>query len=280
MTNLVIDSHQHFWTLSKPWCKWPTPAEAAIYRDFGPEDLELRMDAVGVNQSILVQASPDIDATRALLGIAERSPRVAGVVGWVDFGKPEQAVKDITDLASDAYLVGIRPMLQSIIPDDWILNPEFDPIFQSLIARNLVFDALIFVQHIPIIETLALRYPDLKIIIDHAAKPDIAERKIQPWADYLSSIARLPNISCKFSGLLTEARQGDGPDALQPYAEHIMTTFVPSRILWGSDWPVVRLNGSYAEWFKMAQAFFDSYNVADKAAIFGGNAIRIYNPPL
>ncbi|MGJ8561367.1 MAG: amidohydrolase family protein [Litorimonas sp.] len=280
MTGLTIDSHQHFWTLSAPWCHWPTPAEAPIWRNFGPEDLQLRLDANGVDKTLLVQASPDIDATRALLSIAGRTSFVAGVVGWVDFENPAQAAKDVADLATDTYLVGIRPMLQSIEQTDWILRPEFDVVFQSMLSNRLVFDALIFVHHIPVITELAARYPDLNIIIDHAAKPEIAARNLKPWATDLEKASQRPNIACKFSGLLTEAKRGDGSEALQPYADVIQTAFEPDRILWGSDWPVVRMNGSYADWLAMARELFESYSPSEKAAIFGGNAARIYNPPL
>ncbi len=280
MTHLTIDSHQHFWRLSAPWCNWPTSAEEAIHRDFSPEDVLPHLSAAGIDKTIVVQAAPDVRETRSLLELADNNDFIAGVVGWVDFEKPEQALSDIGSLSQNPKFLGVRPMLQSIEEVNWILRPEFGPIFAELISRQLVFDALIKPAHITTIKQLAARYPDLKVIIDHAAKPDIVNRVIMPWATELTDAAQRQNIFCKLSGLLTESQPGDGFEILKPYVQKIFAAFGPKRVLWGSDWPVVKLNGDYAKWHEMSAQFTETFSESERYAIFGGNAARLYNPPL
>ena len=277
MTNLIIDSHQHFWNLANPWCNWPTADEAAIHRDYHPKDILPHLEATGIDRTILVQAAPDIHETWAMLTLAEHTDFIAGVIGWVNFEDGNQSIKDIDQLSVSPYLVGIRPMLQSKAQTDWILQPKFIPLLNALAKRGLVFDALIQPRHLPTIKLLALRHPDLKIVINHGAKPDIATRDFHPWADSLLEVAQFANVSCKLSGLLTEAKTNDDPEVIQKYSDAIINAFGPKRILWGSDWPVVELNGNYTGWHDMCRLFLALLSQTDRDAIFGGNAANLYN---
>ena len=272
----IIDAHQHFWDLDVPWCTWPTPAEGKFHRTYTPGDLKPLIEATGVTSTLLVQAAEDVDETRAMLETARQTDFVAGVVGWVDFEDPVEAVQDLKSLCASGYLVGLRPMLQSMADTDWILQPRFAPIFAAMIEAGLVFDALIEVRHLPAITELAKLYPDLKIIIDHGAKPKIAARTRAPWFDYMSAAAKQPNVNCKLSGLLTEARPGDDADALRPYVAAILALFGETRVLWGSDWPVLELNGNYEDWLDMADFLVALHSRDSKRLIFGANAERIY----
>lgn len=272
----VIDAHHHFWTLDKAYCDWPTPAEAAVHRDFGPADLAPLVRQAGVGASVLVQAAPSLEETEDLLAIADHTQGVAGVVGWVGFSDPVKALDDLDRLSRHPRFVGVRPMLQSIAATDWVLDPAFSPVFEGLVRHGLVFDALVQPRHLPAIAELAQRHPDLSIIIDHCAKPDIAGRVVEPWRSDLHAFASLANVSCKLSGLVTEAAPRDSMDALQPYVDVVKAVFGTQRIIWGSDWPVVNMANDYAGWFAMAGALLADITEEDRAAIFGGNAARIY----
>jgi L-fuconolactonase len=270
MTGGRIDAHQHYWQVARGDYGWLTPAVAPIYRDFMPPDLAPLLEAHGIAQTILVQAAPTVAETRFLLGIARDTPSVAGVVGWVDFANPDAAAM-IAELAQDRLLVGLRPMVQDIADNDWLLDPALDAAFAAVAAHGLAFDALVLPRHLPRLLVRAKQHPHLRFVIDHAAKPAIAARTLDPWRADLAALAALPNVACKLSGLATEALTGWSVADLAPYAAHVLDIFGPSRVLWGSDWPVLERNGSYASWFAAAQSLAGQH-----PEIFGANAARLY----
>ncbi|WP_297508585.1 amidohydrolase [uncultured Caulobacter sp.] len=271
-----IDAHQHFWSLAKPWCAWPTAATPDIHRDFGPEDLRDLLRAGAIDATVLVQAAPDFAETLWMLDLAAGQDVIAGVVGWVDFTEPADAIDNLDEALDRGPLVGVRPMLQSIEDPAWILDPAFEPVFAALIARGVAFDALIRPVHLPAIATLADRYPDLAIVVDHAAKPEVRARRLDPWRADLAALARRSNVRCKLSGLPTEAEPGAGPDVFRPYVEHLLACFGPERLMWGSDWPVVRLGGDYATWLQACEALLAELPDSARAAVFGGVARATY----
>jgi L-fuconolactonase len=263
----VIDAHQHFWRIGHNDCTWPTPDLAVIHRDFGPEDLKALARPLGIESCVLVQSQESRRDTAWLLDVAAGDDFVKAVVGWTDL-KAHDAADGIAALAARPKLAGLRPMLQSL-PDDWIADPALDPAIAAMTAHRLSFDALVFPRHLPRLADFAERHPDLAIVIDHGAKPPIASGAWQPWADDVARIARLPNVFCKLSGLLTEA---DGRrDALKPHIGHLLTAFGPNRLMWGSDWPVLELAGDYAGWLSLVRGI-----CGDDAALFGGTARRFY----
>jgi L-fuconolactonase len=272
----VIDAHQHFWTLSRGDYGWITPEDVpALCRDFGPKDLCLLIQDAGISHTVLVQCAETLAETRFLLDIARETDFVAGVVGWVDFASPS-AADDIADLAQDDNLVSMRPMLQDMDDKAWILRPELEPAFKALAAAHLAFDILIKPPHLPHMPAFLRKYPDLPMVIDHFAKPYIAAGEMEPWASQIRELARHPRLFCKLSGLATEA--GDGWDAarLKPYVDVVLEAFGPSRLMWGSDWPVLTLAGSYPQWFAAAQALTSHLTAAERGEIFGGTAARFY----
>lgn len=222
-----------------------------------------------------MQAAQTVAETLFLLDIAKASPFVAGVVGWVEFADPH-AARTIEQLADDPLLVGLRPMVQDIPDDDWLLRPDLAAAFHALITRQLVFDALVLPRHLSRLIVIADRYPDLTIVVDHGAKPAIRERALDPWRADMAAVAERPNIVCKFSGLATEARPDWTVDDLRPYADHLLDVFGPDRLVWGSDWPVVNLAGGYDRWWEATQELLATLSETTRASVLGGNAERVY----
>ena len=271
---MVIDAHVHFWRIGCNDCTWPPPELAAIHRDFLPKDWRREADAAGLDVAIAVQSQPSERDTQWLLQLARDDPRIAGVVGWVDLAAPD-AVDRIVALASHPKLRGLRPMLQDLPDDDWIVSDAVTPAIEAMIAHDLRFDALVRPRHLPHLLRFAERHPALRIVIDHAAKPDIARGTLDPWRARIAALAERPNVSCKLSGLVTEAGGHWHPDGLRPYVAHLLATFGPDRLLWGSDWPVVNLAADYSRWLNLADTLAGLAG-DERAALFGGNAVRVY----
>jgi len=269
----MIDAHCHFWRLNHNDCTWPPPALTAIHRDFLPDDWQREADAVGVDTAIAVQSQPSDRDTEWLLQLARDDMRIAGVVGWVDLAA-RNAPNRIAALARNPKLRGLRPMLQDL-PDDWFLQPAVAPATEAMVAHGLCFDALVRPRHLPRLLRFVERHPALRIVIDHAAKPDIAGRMLRPWRARIAALAEFPSVTCKLSGLATEAAEAWRPDDLRPYIEHLLTTFGPDRLLWGSDWPVVNLASDYSRWFGLVHDLTHLQGDT-RAALFGGNAVRVY----
>ena len=270
-----IDSHVHFWRLDRGDYSWLTPDLTPIYRDFLPADAQPWLDGAGIDGVVAVQAAPTLAETRFLLDLAKREPRIRGVVGWVDMAAPD-APERIAELAADPLLKSIRPMLQDLPADDWVLDPALGPAFATLVRYGLRFDALVKPRHLPHLLTLIERHPDLALVVDHGAKPDIAGGALASWRAALAPIAAAPHVHCKLSGLLTEAAPEAGPETIRPYARVLFDLFGADRLMFGSDWPVVTLRRSYAAWHGMAEILADGLGEHERAALFGGTAARFY----
>jgi L-fuconolactonase len=275
---MLIDAHQHFWRIADRAGQWPPPELAPIYRDFEPSDLQSLLQETGVGGTVLVQSMPTLEDTRYLLRIAAQHPEVKGVVGWVDLlaaGAPAQ----ITELARHPKLKGLRPMLQDLPDAQWITHPALTPAIAAMQAHGLVFDALVLPRHLSALLEFAQAHPLLTIVIDHAAKPEIAKGLLDPWRNDMSALAALPQVHCKLSGLLTEAGPDADTETLAPYVRHLFAIFGTERLIWGSDWPVLNLASDYAAWLNMARALCQSQpgiHEHHMAAMFGGNARRLY----
>jgi L-fuconolactonase len=270
-----IDAHHHLWALARGDYGWLTPALAPIYRDFDLSDLAPLLSVGRIEGTILVQAAPSEAETLFLLDIAEKAELVRGVVGWTDFDATD-GVARIEALAARKLLVGLRPMVQDIADDDWLIRPGLAPLLTAMTRHGLVFDALVLPRHLPRLLQVIDRHSDLQFVLDHCAKPHLATGDIAEWKRHVAEIAKRPNMVCKLSGLVTEA----GPDwqlaDLRPAVDHVLACFGPLRLLWGSDWPVVDLAGGYAKWLDAAETLLADLSSSGKADVFGGNAGRIY----
>jgi len=270
-----IDAHHHLWTLARGDYGWLTRDLAPIYRDFGLPDLAPYLAAAGIEGTILVQAAPTEAETMFLLEIAERAEAVRGVVGWIDFDAAGAAAR-IEALAARKLLVGLRPMVQDIAADDWLLGPALVPLLHAMARADLVFDALVLPRHLPRLLQVVDRHPGLSFVLDHCAKPHLRTGDVAGWRDDIARLAERPNITCKLSGLVTEAKPDWQVDDLRPAVDHVRACFGPQRLLWGSDWPVVDLAGGYDRWWHAAQTLLADLSPQDNAAVFGGTAARVY----
>ncbi len=272
---MQIDAHFHCWQLNRADYAWLTPQLGLIYRDVGVADWQAVSQSTGMAAGVLVQAAATEAETQYLLALADANPCVLGVVGWVDMAAAN-AVQRIASLAHNPWLKGLRPMLQDLAEPDWILQPAVQPALEAMAALGLVLDALVKPVHLPHLLSLCRQHPQLKVVIDHGAKPAIAAAQWQPWAGDMARLAHETSASCKLSGLLTEAGAAPAPDAAAAYIAHLLASFGAWRLLWGSDWPVLELATSYAAWWTACQTAMAGLAVPERAAVFGGNAQRVY----
>lgn len=273
---MIIDAHQHLWRIGRNGHEWPTPDLDEIYRDFGPDDLAAACAEAGVTGTVLVQSQPSDADTQWMLAVATISPLIRGVVGWADLAAPDAATR-IASLARQPKLKGLRPMLQGLAQDDWILRDEVRPALEAMMARGLTFDALVHTRHLPFIGQLARCYPDLRIVIDHGAKPPFGvPGDMARWRDEIAAVAQNTNVSCKLSGLLTEMAAAPDMDVLGACAAHLLAVFGADRLMWGSDWPVVLLKDSYSRWFDWTIRWLADKPKTAQTAIMGETARRFY----
>lgn len=272
----MIDAHMHLWRIGHNDHTWPGPDLPAIYRDFLPGDLAAASLGAALDGAVLVQSQPSEAGTLWLLRQAAQTPLIRAVVGWTDLAAPD-ATGRIAGLAAQPKLRGLRPMLQGLDDDAWILRPELEPALAAMAAHGLGFDALIFPRHLPHIAELARRWPDLAIVINHGAKPPIARPAgFAMWETAIEATARHANIVCKLSGLITEAAPDADIEAVRPYADRLLAAFGPDRLMWGSDWPVVTLRASWRGWLNWTLGWLSDKPDAVRDAVPGGNAARFY----
>lgn len=271
---MIIDAHQHFWSPARGDYFWMEgPAAAPIRREVFPRHLEPHLKAHGIDKTVVVQAAAAVEETEYMLGLADATDFVAKVVGWIDFEKPSDA-KQLERLARHPKFAGVRPMIQDIADVDWMQRLDVQWAYQAISDLDLSFDALGYPIHLDNFARLFERFPKMRTVIDHCMKPRIRDDEFDGWAARMEKIARTTPVFCKLSGLATEANPGWTVETLRPYAEHVINVFGPERVMWGSDWPVVELNGSYDSWRQAALAIVG--NRQGKEAILGGTAATFY----
>ncbi|GGL61032.1 hydrolase [Wenxinia marina] len=270
-----IDAHQHFWHPARGDYGWLPPDDPVLSRPYGPTDLAPLLQAAGIDRTVLVQAAPTVAETEYLLGIADATPWVAGVVGWVDL---EGDLSDLHRLAPHPKLVGIRPMIQDIPDRDWMLRPDVRRGIEAVAEADLAFDALGFPIHIVNFLIILRATPELHCVLDHGLKPQIAAGSggFDDWAAGMTRLAEQTDAAVKLSGLVTEAGPDWSVEDLRPYVDHLLKVFGPRRTMWGSDWPVVRLRCEYADWLTAAEALTSHLDDQDRARLFGGTAAEVY----
>ncbi|MYV53842.1 amidohydrolase family protein, partial [Streptomyces sp. SID3212] len=268
----VVDAHHHLWDLSVRDQDWITgPALAPLRRDFTLADLEPEARAAGVTATVVVQTVTVAEETPEFLAIADASDLVAGVVGWTDLTAPDVAdtLAALRALPGGDRLVGIRHQVQGEADPEWLLRPDVQRGLAAVAAEGLVYDLVVQVSQLPAATKAAELLPGLTFVLDHLGKPPIASGAIQPWADHVEALAARPNTVCKLSGMVTEASWDSWtPNGLRPYADIVLTAFGPTRLMFGSDWPVSRLAASYAEVLDAARTVTDGLTEAERTEVF------------
>lgn len=274
----TIDSHQHFWQLSQPFdYRWlDAPANAPIKRDYLPEHLFSHLQAAGIERSIFVQTQHNVAENRWALGLAERHEFLAGVVGWIDLASP-RCEEQLSEFKDHPKSVGVRHVTQDEPDDDFIVRDDVLRGLRVLEKHGVPFDLLFYVRHLRHAATLAAQFPDLPLVIDHLAKPEIKFGRLDNWLPHLAAAAKHPNVYCKISGLATEADWHNWtPADLAPYVRAALDLFGPERCMYGSDWPVCELAGSYEHIHAGLVEAIGPLSESDRASIFGGTAARFY----
>lgn len=274
---MIVDAHQHFWDLTRTDYGWLTPEAGVLYRNYLPEDLVPSLRQSEVSATVLVQAAPSEAETHYLLGLARAHPFVAGVVGWADFAASNapQRIAALARAGGD-MLKGLRPMVQDIANPDWIAQSSLDGAFDAMIAHDLTFDALVRPAHLEALRTRLLRHPKLRVVLDHAGKPDIARGGLDGWARDLKRLASDTLVYCKLSGLLTEAGKRRSIGDLMPYVAEVFASFGPDRLMWGSDWPVLNSVSIYADWLRLSRELIRRFASGRDADVLAKNAIQFY----
>ncbi len=272
----MLDSHQHFWKTSRTDYGWLTPALGTIYRDFMPDDLQREMQRAGITRTILIQAAETEAETDFLLSIAAETDFVAGVVGWLDLDS-EEFEERLAHYRSNPLFVGVRPMLQGLDDDAFILRPRVLKSLKAIEAAGLPFDILTFTRHLPHVARALEQVPGLRAVIDHISKPEIADGNFEPWASRMEAIAAFPNVSCKISGMVTEASPDWRLEDFRRYVDHVATIFGPDRLMFGSDWPVCLMAASYGEVANLARSLLSRhFGPPALEKIFETNAAAFY----
>lgn len=277
---MKVDAHQHFWHPLRGDYHWMPRDNLTLNRPYAPADLAPELLKHGIDGTVLIQAAASVEETEYMLGLADATPSIKGVVGWIDFEDPRHS-EHLTRLAAHPKFLGVRPMIQDIPDLDWMLRDDIQWALGALIELDLTFDALGFPQHLPNFLTLVSRHPEMRVVYDHCMKPQIGDHRagkegFSSWAEGMTRLAKETSGCCKLSGLVTEAGDGWRPEDLKPYVNHVLEVFGPARVMWGSDWPVCRLQSAYSDWHDLAQALTRHMPEVERAQVFGGTAARFY----
>ena len=276
----VINSHQHFWDPAVTEFTWMTDVHKSIRRRFGPEDLRPLLAENGVDASVLVQTWHSVDETRDFLAIAASVDFVAGVVGWVDLTDPgvERTVEDLLRRPDGRYLVGIRHLVHDEPDPNWLLRDDVRRGLAVLDRHGLAYDLLLKVREIPAALRTVADFPNLRFVVDHIAKPNIAANAVSPWSELMGGFkAHRGHVWCKLSGMAEEANWASWtPEQLQPFVDRVVEVFGPSRCMFGSNWPVCLLAGDYRRIKAALERCLSGLAAAERASVMGGSAIDAY----
>lgn len=273
---MLIDAHHHLWRYNDRDYGWMSNDMIALRQNYLLPELEQVTRASGVTGTIAVQARQTLEETESLLQMAAANPLLQGVVGWVPLIAPNVA-DDLDRFAADPRLKGVRHVLHDEQDDFYMLRDDFNRGVSLLASRGLAYDILIFEKHLPQTLTFVDRHPNQIFVVDHVAKPKIRAGELSPWQKNLAELARRENVYCKISGMATEADwTAWTQEQLRPYFDAVLQAFGPSRLMFGSDWPVLTLAGSYQRWVETFRWFIADLSPHEQEQIGRGTAIRAY----
>ena len=270
-----LDAHQHFWSYDAAQYPWIPPG-SPLHRSWLPDDLAVLQKPLGFDGSIAVQARQVVGESDWLLSLADQHANVKGVVGWVDL-RSDRVEVDLARLAAHPKFVGVRHVVQEEPDDDFMLGKDFQRGIAKLATFGLSYDILIYPKQLEAAIRLAENFPQQPFVLDHVAKPRIKDGAIEPWKSQLRRLAKLPHVHCKVSGMLTEADHKNWQaEQFRPYLDTVFEAFGPSRLMYGSDWPVCLFAGSYEQAFRLVDDYARGLTESEKAGLFGGNCARFY----
>ena len=271
-----IDAHQHFWLYSPLDYGWITDDMSVLKQDFLPADLEPQLAGIGIDGCVAVQAQQTLEETAWLLELAEQNPFIKAVVGWVDLCA-DDLPRQLEHFSRNRKFAGVRHVLQDEADDHFMLRPQFRRGIARLREFDLAYDLLLYPKHLRIAAELVAEFPYQRFVLDHLAKPNIAAGQISPWREDLQTLAKLPNVFCKLSGMVTEARWKQwNASEFDRYLEIAFGAFGWSRLMIGSDWPVCTLSSEYAPTMKIVMEYVGRLPEEAQAAVLGNNAARFY----
>lgn len=272
----IVDGHQHFWDIGRFNYWWLTPERSTLRRNFLPEDLKPILVRTGVELTVAVQAHPSLAETYWLLDLASGNDFIAGVVGWVDLADHNLGRK-LEKLQQHPKFKGVRHPIEVESDDAWMVREDVLRGLQELELRGIPFDLIIYPRHLRYVSRLREKCSRLKLVIDHIALPPIAEKRMDGWDRDMEMVARLPDVWCKLSGMITRANPKNWkPADLKPYVDHVVKQFGYDRLMFGTDWPICTLAGSYEQVIETLHAVLDPLGKEDAAQVWGGNAQKVY----
>lgn len=274
----MIDTHQHLWKPSERRYEWLDAAGLPLNADFGPEDVAAEVAAAGITTTVLVQAADSYEDTFYMLSVAARVPVVRGVVAWAPLDRAAEAEAALDLYVASPVVRGIRVLNHNYADPRWLLRRDVDAALRLLAPRGLALDVVsVLPEHLVMLAELAQRHPELTIVLDHLAKPDIAGKGWEPWATLIADVAARPNVSVKLSGLNTASAPGWTFSDWLPYVDHAVEHFGSERIMLGSDWPVSTLAGDFAGVWKAQREVIAHLTHAQQDDILFRTAIRAYS---
>ncbi|MEY4201257.1 MAG: hypothetical protein RLZZ265_2997 [Verrucomicrobiota bacterium] len=273
---MTIDSHQHFWRYTAASYPWMTDKLASLRRDYLPEDLAPLLKQTGLDGCVAVQAQQTVAEARWLLSLTDAHPFIKGVVGWVDL-QSDRVEEQLAELARHPRFVGVRHVVQDEPDNNFMLRPAFQRGIGKLRQFNLAYDILVFPKQLPASIQLAANLPEQRFVLDHIAKPFIRDGTISPWSEQIRELAKAPNVWCKVSGMITEAKwTGWRAEDFRPYLDVVFEAFGVERLMFGTDWPVATLAGTYQEVHQLAASYVRNLTAEQQARFFGGSATEFY----
>jgi L-fuconolactonase len=273
---MTIDSHHHFWNYDPVEYGWIDESMKVIRRDFGPADLASEIKAAGIDGVVSVQARQSLEETAWLLETAGAHDFIRGVVGWVPMVSPTVRA-DLERFVAQPKFKGVRHVVQAEPDDQFILRPDFNNGVRALKEFGLVYDILIFERHLPPTIEFVDRHPEQVFVLDHIAKPKIKDGEVEPWARNIRELAKRPHVSCKVSGLVSEADALSWTEeGLRIYFDTVLEAFGPRRLMFGSDWPVSLVACGYGRWLEIVKKFASHLSESEREQLLGGTAVSVY----
>ena len=274
---MVIDSHQHFWKYEPVKHSWIDDDMSVIRRDFSPSDLAKVYQENGIDGCVAVQADQTLEETDFLIDLASINNFIKGIVGWVDL-RAENIENVLEKYSTDKIVKGFRHVVQGEADHNFLLRPNFSRGISLLEKHNFTYDILVFPHQLGSVLEFVKKFPHQKFVIDHIAKPYIKDGYFEGWATMMTAIGKHENVSCKMSGMVTEADFNIWtPEQIHPYMDTALEAFGSKRILFGSDWPVCLVAGNYSKIKKLTTDFISQLSQIEQNSIMGNNAIEFYN---